>query len=134
MSWSWEASGPHRPKCPSFDPAYAGKASVSARLCLTDAITLVTRGDIFIKHSRSGDPHERRVSFRMDTRMLSYTSDVISMADMTSIVSGKTTAVMRNTPATVPSDCCWSVVTAKRTLDLQAKTEMQRDEWSVRCV
>eukprot|EP00455_Lapot_gusevi_P014893 TRINITY_DN174_c0_g2_i1.p1 TRINITY_DN174_c0_g2~~TRINITY_DN174_c0_g2_i1.p1 ORF type:complete len:252 (-),score=23.71 TRINITY_DN174_c0_g2_i1:42-797(-) len=99
---------------------------------------LLTSGAVFQKHGRSGSPHARFVQLSEDrTRVMwrpldrSNESDIqyLLLRDIQMIKKGKQTAVFERTAGDGTDDMCFSLVTADRSLDLQALTSQQRNDW-----
>jgi hypothetical protein len=82
------------------------------------------------KHGRWGAPHERQLVFESATQQVSWgsTSDAkLCLSAIEQIVTGKDTDCLRRTDASVLSTQCFSLITADRTLDVQAGSAAERD-------
>jgi hypothetical protein len=103
--------------------------------------SMLHQGGEFIKFGRAGKPHVRHVCVtvfgdlhwseqRMDADVFQPSRTFVRLQDVTRVEAGKTTEVMRREHARrAPDELCFSVVTPERTLDLEATTPTQRDDW-----
>jgi len=90
-------------------------------------------GEVFLKHGRRGSPHERNVTLEVTGSELKFdwsSGQLKAHKSALTLVEGKGTPVFaRPTAADSPPERCFSIVTAGRTLDLEATSEATRDKW-----
>lgn len=99
---------------------------------------LLQDGRQFRKYGRRGLPHSRLVFLTPDARTLVWCAsgsrnlekDGIAVADITDVIEGPNTPIFKKNAGWFKNaDCCFSVVSAQRSLDLEAATTEERDEW-----
>jgi hypothetical protein len=100
---------------------------------------VLNRGATFIKHGRSGDPHNRFVWVSSDFKRIHWgdadtrNSKFMRFEDVTDVQAGKNTAVFQRSYgakfSSIPESMCFSVVSGARTLDLQADSVERRNFW-----
>lgn len=93
------------------------------------------QGVVMRKHGASGDPHDRPISVEgytnLATAVVSWGTGTIKLADVTHVFKGKTTdKFKRDVAAASDPECCFSLVTPDRSLDLETKTKEERDAWA----
>jgi len=88
-------------------------------------------GHPFIKFGRSGKPHIRVITVSDKDGSISWETGKMPVSAITRVEAGKTTEVFLKNKQNkdAPPNLCFSLVAQDRTLDLQAKTEKQRDDW-----
>jgi hypothetical protein len=98
-------------------------------------------GAKFLKYGRSGRPKQRYVivadsgylhwsGAEMDPHAVVPSSSYLSPMDVIAITRGQKTEIFhKHGSATSDPAHCFSIVAAKRTLDLEASSEEQRDAW-----
>jgi len=92
-------------------------------------------GEVFTKHGRYGSPHDRTVSVRIlrDNQTVGVdwgTGQMKFTKHHVKITEGKVTKVFRKSSCKeIPDNLCFSIVTAERTLDLQAHSVQSRNFW-----
>lgn len=88
---------------------------------------------VFLKHGRRGSPHERNVTLEVTGSELKFdwsSGQLRAHKNDIQLVEGKQTPVFqRNTAEKSKAERCFSIVTAARTLDLEAPTEQAREYW-----
>ena len=88
---------------------------------------------VFIKHGRKGKPHERNVTLEVTGSELKFdwsSGQLKAHKNDIQLVEGKGTAVFqRPTAEKSKPERCFSIVTADRTLDLEAMNEQAKDYW-----
>lgn len=89
---------------------------------LNKFIEIARAGAAFIKHSWHGNPHQKTVSLDPLTGILSWGSGSLHLKNVIQIKPGKKLF-------NVDSRLVFTIEAADRTLDLQAKTEADRDFW-----
>jgi hypothetical protein len=100
----------------------------------TEFVRSALVGETFLKHGRMGKPHERMVVVRImqDNRTVSIdwgTGKMVFTKQHVRVVEGKQTKVMQKSGKHIADDLCMSIITAERTLDLQARTVAERNYW-----
>lgn len=103
---------------------------------------VLLNGGVFMKYGRSGYPHKRLVWLEEDCEVIRWRkpgssagprdakTEVIVVADIGEVVEGPSTAVFTRMIKSIASPgCCFSVVSPARTLDLEAPTPAQKEEW-----
>ena len=90
-------------------------------------------GEVFLKHGRRGSPHERNVTLEVTGSELKFdwsSGQLKAHKNDIQLVEGKGTAVFqRATADRTRAERCFSIVTATRTLDLEAPSDETRDYW-----
>lgn len=90
-------------------------------------------GEVFLKHGRKGAPHERNVTLEVNGSVikLDWSSGSLSAnKDELQIVEGKTTKVFqRSTASKAKPENCFSIITANRSLDLEARNHKLKEYW-----
>lgn len=98
-------------------------------------------GGEFLKFGRRGYPHRRAVAVTEDCSRvvwaeagakprLSASHDSLDVARITDVFDGAATDVFsRNAALVKRPDCCFSVVTPGRTLDLECETPEEKERW-----
>jgi hypothetical protein len=91
-------------------------------------------GEVFLKHGRRGSPHERNVTLEVTGSELKFdwsSGQLKAHKSQLTLVEGKATPVFARTTATdSPSERCFSIVTANRSLDLEATSEATKEKWT----
>lgn len=86
---------------------------------------------VFLKHGRRGNPHERNVTLEVTGSELKFdwsSGQLKAHKNDIQLVEGKGTPVFQRPAADkAKPERCFSIVTATRTLDLEAPTEQARD-------
>lgn len=98
----------------------------------SDQVQLMCNGATFLKFGRFGKPHPRRVTMRMMNNQLQlyWQTGTLLVDQIIDVVAGKQTSVYnRRENRDADPNLCFSIVTKKRTLDLQCDTTIQRDLW-----
>eukprot|EP01006_Ploeotia_vitrea_P037219 TRINITY_DN66105_c0_g1_i2.p1 TRINITY_DN66105_c0_g1~~TRINITY_DN66105_c0_g1_i2.p1 ORF type:complete len:408 (+),score=247.75 TRINITY_DN66105_c0_g1_i2:181-1224(+) len=102
---------------------------------------MLFEGGVFLKYGRSGKPHYRNFcltpsgNFHWDSTPMNAakpmpSKNFVRLVDVREVVTGKRTAVLlRAVARNAPEDLCFSIVTKKRSVDMQATTKEQRDLW-----
>jgi len=103
-------------------------ANLMDKRCIQFLTDVGPKGATFIKHGRSGDPHQRRVHLTADG-LVNFTSGSVALADVILIASGKITDVFRKESTKADPACCFSLITSDRTLDLQATSVESAAVW-----
>eukprot|EP00455_Lapot_gusevi_P026595 TRINITY_DN2804_c0_g2_i1.p1 TRINITY_DN2804_c0_g2~~TRINITY_DN2804_c0_g2_i1.p1 ORF type:complete len:779 (+),score=215.91 TRINITY_DN2804_c0_g2_i1:129-2465(+) len=95
-------------------------------------------GAMFLKHVKNGSPHPRFVYLTPENDRICWVEDPakrknvkdIVLAEVTNLFKGYRTAVFRTKYAlTENEECCMSIVTADRSLDVQCPDPSCRDLW-----
>ena len=98
-------------------------------------------GGEFIKYGRRGYPHQRVVAITDDCSRVVWAEagakprvtasrDSLDVTQITDVLDGIVTDVFaRNSARVRRPECCFSVVTAARTLDLECDTPEDRERW-----
>jgi len=90
-------------------------------------------GEVFLKHGRRGAPHERNVTLEVSGSELKFdwsSGQLRAHKSEMKLLEGKATAVFQRTTADKSRpERCFSIVTAQRTLDLEAHSEQAREYW-----
>lgn len=108
-----------------------------------ETIAKLTAGGIFTKFGKAGNPKKRnvwcsanldRIQWADEGKWTSRSGASISVADITGVVPGHSTAVWdkhiaRKAESVPPEELCLSIIGHERTLDLAAESEEVRDEW-----
>ena len=88
---------------------------------------------VFLKHGRRGSPHERNVTLEVTGSELKFdwsSGQLKAHKNDIQLVEGKGTPVFARTTADkTPAHRCFSIVTATRTLDLEAPSDQVREYW-----
>jgi hypothetical protein len=111
---------------------------------------MLTSGRIFIKHGRTGFPHERTIKLAQDHQTITWEEPLTSpkkfgsmkaagglkgsmlLSSVQDIVEGHETETFKRSGVTGTQSCCFSLIGEDRTLDLQATTVEVKNEWVVR--
>ena len=112
-----------------------------------DFLWTLARGCELVKYGHYGSPHVRwfQIEVLHGVCRLSWgerrsggggksttLSKSVKLDDILDVRPGKHTPVFkqsRNDKIATDEQCCFSIITQKRTLDLQARDRQQRDEW-----
>ena len=90
-------------------------------------------GEVFLKHGRSGKPHERNVTLEVTGSELKFdwsSGQLKAHKNDIQLIEGKGTPVFqRPTAEKSKVERCFSIVTANRTLDLEAPNDQAREYW-----
>jgi hypothetical protein len=99
-------------------------------------------GTALMKFGRRGYPHQRHVWLSDSADKIRWRKpntkpglavldkEVINVSEITDVVQGATTSVfLKNMGYVKNAECCFSIVTAARSLDLEADTPAQAEEW-----
>eukprot|EP00457_Paulinella_chromatophora_P000981 gb/GEZN01000983.1/.p1 GENE.gb/GEZN01000983.1/~~gb/GEZN01000983.1/.p1 ORF type:complete len:1065 (-),score=267.74 gb/GEZN01000983.1/:239-3289(-) len=97
------------------------------------SIAAASKGQEFIKHGRSGKPHQRLIKIDPVKGILHWGSGSMELVKCVDIVKGKQTRVFQR-PAVkgqreIDEALCLSVIAGDRTLDLEARSPAERDSW-----
>ena len=103
-------------------------------------IEFVDYGAQLVKHGRKGNPKPKWVQVRSGKLFwgspkghgdgLKEVSNFIILTEIKGILSGKKTKVFKRSASRGAQEhCCFSLVTAARTLDLETATEREREKW-----
>ena len=88
---------------------------------------------VFVKHGRRGSPHERNVTLEVTGSELKFdwsSGQLKAHKNDIQLVEGKATPVFqRSTADKAKPERCFSIVTATRTLDLEAPSDQTREYW-----
>ncbi|GAB5367939.1 hypothetical protein AAMO2058_001275200 [Amorphochlora amoebiformis] len=105
-----------------------------------DSSTLLRTPQDFLKHVSKKKPHRRWVVCSADLKEVRWASSKLKLntisaktakvKDLTRVTLGWETPVFKKSMQKGRDECCFSLVFANRTLDLQAKSEQQRDKWA----
>lgn len=99
---------------------------------------MLTDGAVFRKYGRYGLPHNRLVFYNPDTRMLVWCApgarngekEGMLVRDILEVVEGPESPIFKkNAGWWKRTDCCFSVITDKRSLDLEAGSPEEKEEW-----
>jgi len=130
------ASAPHASpsaSAPSASHSHSPSASISPSSPPSPSLPLGPLGQTFIKHGRKGSPHSRIIKLwikGVPGDKIDYQSGHILFKDIQTVQAGKQTKVWaRVSEKHALASHCFSIITASRTLDLEADTQKQRDEW-----
>lgn len=106
---------------------------------LQDSQIVLATGAHFLKHGRMGKPHRRFIYIsangsifvcKENTRVPQDDDHVLSLPAVVDILTGKKTKeFQRDTAKTAKEENCFSIVAKKKTLNLEAASERQRNEW-----
>jgi len=92
--------------------------------------SMSTVGAHLIKHSKRGRPKTKIIRVDHKTGVVEWGSGSLYLQETTDIVAGKNTKVFEGVKLkTADPRCCFSIVMANRTLDLQCQTEIDRNMW-----
>jgi hypothetical protein len=96
-------------------------------------IDVMRKGAALMKHGRRGDPHLKVIKVDPKTGDVTWGQDTdqgLSLREATQIVPGKNTSLFSKVKLKVAHPTvCFSIVCPNRTLDLQAASEDERDQW-----
>ena len=104
-------------------------------------LTLLKKGDMFIKYGRHAKPHWKFVWVTEDGKLFwaeptctldsgsGPTPRFMYLSDVKSLVLGRDSEVFDAVSPIVKEDACLSIVGSERTLDLQCISAHVRDEW-----
>jgi hypothetical protein len=105
---------------------------------------VLLEGAVFVKYGRSGYPHKRTVWLDADCEALRWRkpgsaitarndrSEVILVSEITEVIEGATTPVFgRNNKSITSPEACLSLLSPSRTLDLEATSKAQKEEWVI---
>jgi len=121
---------------PAENSFTAERAKMLAQRSADEADALlqtIWTGDTFTKYSKYNEK-KKKVTCTDDGRLFWSDLDVqkalsyIKLVDVTSVVKGKTTDVLKK-KKDAKAERCFSIVTTGRTLDLEASSAMVRDTW-----
>ena len=90
----------------------------------------LTNGIAFTKHGRRGVPRRQtlKVNSSSELQWQSVRISRIALGTVVGVVAGKSHVVFDRSGAGVPAECCFSLLTPHRSLDLQVDTTAVRDE------
>ena len=90
----------------------------------------LTNGIAFTKHGRRGVPRRQtlKVNSNSELQWQSIRVSRIALGTVVGVIDGKSHVVFDRSGADVPADCCFSLLTPHRSLDLQVDTTAVRDE------
>lgn len=90
-------------------------------------------GEVFKKHGRRGAPHERNVTLEVTGSELKFdwsSGQLKAHKNNIQLLEGKATPVFARTTADKARvERCFSIVTASRTLDLEAPSDQTKEYW-----
>jgi len=88
-----------------------------------------------VKYGRRGKPHPRNVKVFAKTGIVDWGTDHIDLRDVVAIEKGKTTKVFQDVAWTgVDESKCMSLILDDRTLDVEAPSRLERDNFYWACM
>lgn len=95
-----------------------------------DHLTTLIKGGKFKKHACGvGLPHDKFIKLDYETMSLVWDEKTLPVREITQIQAGKTSKAFARTGKKSLADCCFSVVSTQRTLDLECPSSAIRDQW-----
>jgi hypothetical protein len=87
-----------------------------------------SQGMVFTKYGRKGKPHERTVKIDSLRGLVDWGSQNVQLRDVLEIKKGKVTKIFLSNPD-AQENCCVSLILKDRTLDLESKSQVERDSF-----
>jgi hypothetical protein len=83
----------------------------------------------FILHRKGKNVTLRQFSINTAQLEVNYVAGSVEIIDVVDIVKGKGTGAFMADEDLVPTACCFSIICKRSTVDIQANSEAERDEW-----
>ena len=124
-------SNPSNPLVHSSSPSNPSNPSVvKFEFNLEMFLPKADQGECFIKHGRIGKPHPRIVTCNQYTGLLCWGSGYMYLQETSHILRGKMgSKILEKVGDKLDSGVCMSILSEGRSLDLQATSQVMRDEW-----
>eukprot|EP00742_Colponemidia_sp_Colp-10_P001554 GILJ01001671.1.p1 GENE.GILJ01001671.1~~GILJ01001671.1.p1 ORF type:complete len:337 (-),score=47.93 GILJ01001671.1:552-1562(-) len=111
-----------------FTQAYAEMKKKKLQEKLEKFKAVIAKGVPVLKHGKSGKPQKRTLTCDPEmTMVLLDGTPYVHVIEITDVKSGHQTAVFQRSGSAEEDHLCFSLITERRTLDLQSQTQTERD-------